>query len=854
MAIRMAFALQLHKDLEYDPLVRNGTTQLSFIDREIRRRTFWACFLMDRFNSSGTDRPMFIREESIKIQLPIKERHFQLDIPGPTENLHGDVPHPVSPDNGELADAHDNMGVAAYMIRSIALWGRIISYLNQGGKEQDPHPMWSPESEYARLIAQTEELETNLPESLRYSAENLRLHDTEAMANQFLFLHISIQQNILFMNRFAVAAPGALAHLDGVPVAFTTKAGGRAFQAANRISELLKDAESYFVAAPFVGYCAFLSSTVHIFGAFSGNRNVEQTSKRNLATNVRFLAKMKRYWGMFHWMSENLREQYRVCADAARQAAAAGTTGAAAGGAGTGSAASGTGSPGAGKDGSDATGTATSTASGVPPTTAAAAVSASSPIFQYGDWFDRYPHGVSQSDFVDPATRKNKEKGDDAVLEQRPELHTVEEFFTTLSPPQSAEGRDVPMTGTASNPGGGSGATGGGATGGNTAGSAASGGNRPSLLQQRKSIVGSAKKPPGAATTGTTGGAVGRADPGQLQPIVTDMANATAATLQQQQQQQQDQQQHSQQQQPHGGAMHPRAPHRTFSASRGLQTSGPGAPFNPLTIPHSANSTGYGVALSPISPVTHGHHGPPSATFYSPDLLAMSLAAGGHPLAGGPHGGPGGPGAAVMLPTQLDRQLVFGAYGADPGALGTPADVAAAAAAAAAASQGLSLDGTAVPWDNMPPTPGGSRPQAPQQQRQRANSMRSIGSDHHAHVGHHALHAAHHHQPPPHHHPAMHPHHPAAHHAAIAAHHAQTDPTAAAAAAAFDASSAWFMPFNMEPPEIGHDMAMGGPGGGAMSGPGVGSGTLDAFAGMFATGAAAGPGPGGPRMHPGGGH
>ncbi|AEO69502.1 uncharacterized protein THITE_60403, partial [Thermothielavioides terrestris NRRL 8126] len=385
-AIRMAFALQLHKDLEHDPLRIPGKTQLSFIDREIRRRTMWACFLMDRFNSSGTDRPTFIREETLKIPLPIKERNFQLDLPGPTETLSGQVLEPVSEDNPN--EAKDNMGVAAWMIKAIALWGRIIWYLNQGGKELDPHPMWSPDSEYTKLLMQTENFLTELPESLAYSAENLKAHESDNMANQFLFLHISIQQNILFMNRFAVSSPSGHS-LQDVPKAFVTKAGAKAFAAANRISELLKDAESHFITAPFTGYCAFLSSTVHIFGIFSGNPTMEATSKRNLATNVRFLSKMKRYWGMFHWMSENLREQYRTCADAARL--------------------------------------------GTP-----ASESAASPIFQYGDWFDRYPHGVSQSDFLDPAAYKKKEKGEDAVLEQKPELHTVEEFFTTLSP-QSAE-------------------------------------------------------------------------------------------------------------------------------------------------------------------------------------------------------------------------------------------------------------------------------------------------------------------------------------------------------------------------------------------------------------------------------
>ncbi|KAK6207556.1 fungal specific transcription factor [Colletotrichum tabaci] len=389
-AIRMAFALQLHKDLDHDPLNRSGPSQLSFIDREIRRRTMWACFLMDRFNSSGTERPTFVREETIEIPLPIKEKYFQLDMPAPTETLKGKVPHPVSVDDGQMADAKDNMGVAAHMIKTIALWGKIINYLNQGGKELDPHPIWSPDSEYTTLLQEAEKLLDELPECLQYSSENLALHDTEKMVNQFLFLHIATQQNILFLNRVAVATPNSPA-AQGVPRDFVAKAGDKTFAAANRISEILKDAESHMVTAPFVGYCAFSSGTIHILGIFSGNPAVEAASKRNLATNVKFLSKMKRYWGMFHYMTENLRDQYRTYADAARQ------------------------------------GSATKEAS------------TASPIFQYGDWFDRYPHGVSQSDFTDPATLKKKEKGDDAVLEQKPELHTVEEYFTNLSPPRGTE-------------------------------------------------------------------------------------------------------------------------------------------------------------------------------------------------------------------------------------------------------------------------------------------------------------------------------------------------------------------------------------------------------------------------------
>ncbi|KUJ20934.1 uncharacterized protein LY89DRAFT_578070 [Mollisia scopiformis] len=402
-AVRMAYALQLHKDLDYDPLKRSGTAELSFIDREIRRRTMWACFLMDRFMSAGTDRPTFIKQETIKVQLPIKEKYFQLDMPGPTENLKGEVPHPMSPGAGQLSDARDNMGVAAFIIRSIALWGRIIGYLNLGGSDEDPHPMWHPDSVYASLLKQTEAFIDTLPESLAYTPENLHTHETEGLANQFLFLHISIQQNTLFMNRFPL--PGQKGEPESrlppdVPKEFVTKAGAKAFDAANKISELLHDGESHFITAPFTGYCAFLASTVHVFGVFSKNSAMETASKKNLGINVKYLSKMKRYWGMFHWMAENLKELYRTCADAARQGSSANTA------------------------------------------------QSPSNVFQYGDWFDRYPHGVSKSDFEDPASSSiKKEKGDDAVLSEKSGLHTVEQFFDTLDTTMTPLERDAAAKG-----------------------------------------------------------------------------------------------------------------------------------------------------------------------------------------------------------------------------------------------------------------------------------------------------------------------------------------------------------------------------------------------------------------------
>lgn len=393
-ALRMAYALQLHCELDHDPLLSQSNeagAQLSFTDREIRRRTMWASFVMDRYNSSGSQRPPIGNEKFMHIQLPIKESHFQMEIPGPTEDLDGNVPNPVPEDMGQLSDAKDNMGVSAYILRAIVLWGRIVDYLNLGGKRRDHHPLWAPESGYMLLKKQIDEFAASLPTSLHFTYENLQIHAAERTANQFLFLHIIMHQNTLFLNQFAIPlSPGGRPPRD-MPKTFLSDAGRAAVEAAHHISVLIDRASAYPLTVPFAGYCAYSASTVHIWGIFSKNAQLEARSKENLRHTYRYLNKMKKYWGMFHYMVESAKDRYRQFADAAIRGSTAVQNG-----------------------------------------------DQMAPMFQYGDWFDKYPHGVSRLHWEDPDPQ-HKEKGGDAVMGQKSDLQSVEDFFASLSPtPQPA--------------------------------------------------------------------------------------------------------------------------------------------------------------------------------------------------------------------------------------------------------------------------------------------------------------------------------------------------------------------------------------------------------------------------------
>jgi len=399
-ALRMAYALQLHRELDHDPLgrkqLKDKSAELSFTDREIRRRTMWACFLMDRFNSSGTERPPIGNEKFLEIQLPIRESHFQMEIPGPTENLEGEVPNPISPGNGQVSDPKANMGVGAYVIRGIAIWGQVVQYFNLGGKRRDPHKCWDPKSGYMDLKGQIQAFQESFPSSLAFTTENLQAHASEKHANQFIFLHIVYHQLVLFLNRWAIpSSPGTRPPKD-TPPAWLKESGQTAIEAANKISILIHQAAGHSLTVPFAGYCAFTASTVQIWGIFSKNPKLEASSKVNLGHCYKFLNKMKKHWGVCHFMTANIKNVYRQFADAALKGVTASSS-----------------TPG-------------------------------SPILQYADWFEKYPHGVSRTDYEYPDGEvkqelAKQEPGSEAVLSQKPDLQSVEEFFASLSPPSHAE-------------------------------------------------------------------------------------------------------------------------------------------------------------------------------------------------------------------------------------------------------------------------------------------------------------------------------------------------------------------------------------------------------------------------------
>lgn len=56
-------------------------------------------------------------------------------------------------------------------------------------------------------------------------------------------------------------------------------------------------------------------------------------------------------------------------------------------------------------------------------------------VFQYGDWFQKFPNGVPETDYERPVEKVKEESIDEAGLSHKSDLQRVEDFFEQMSPP-----------------------------------------------------------------------------------------------------------------------------------------------------------------------------------------------------------------------------------------------------------------------------------------------------------------------------------------------------------------------------------------------------------------------------------
>ncbi|KAK4203831.1 hypothetical protein QBC40DRAFT_250673 [Triangularia verruculosa] len=142
---------------------------------ECRRRTFWSCFLMERFSGAFPSRAVTINKDDIFLRLPAAN----------IENAHEQGPD-FDPTLAPLLES-SGAGIMSYLIQITAIWADVMTFVYRTSRRGELHDNGF-DAFYQRTTALLDAWESSLPARLRFSAARL---ETIAIEDQgsLILLH-----------------------------------------------------------------------------------------------------------------------------------------------------------------------------------------------------------------------------------------------------------------------------------------------------------------------------------------------------------------------------------------------------------------------------------------------------------------------------------------------------------------------------------------------------------------------------------------------------------------------------------------------------------------------------------------
>ena len=197
-AIRMAQIMRLNKEYHQGQSLR---------DRELRRRTFWACVCFDRMLAFLLSKPCTLAAANIGIALPSTDISLLYE-----ENTHG-----LTLDNiAAFSRRPSEIGLAPYFIKTVMLWSELANLRVFRSRLIDVLPPTNPNSRISRYHEALRSWVGILPPVLRWTRQNHRLHQGLGQARTFIAMHFLIH------GAFCVANQMYLPQSDGASILHET--------------------------------------------------------------------------------------------------------------------------------------------------------------------------------------------------------------------------------------------------------------------------------------------------------------------------------------------------------------------------------------------------------------------------------------------------------------------------------------------------------------------------------------------------------------------------------------------------------------------------------------------------------
>lgn len=197
-ALRAASGIKLNLEMEktddaYRKTFPYGLTRAGFA--ECRRRTFWSCYLMDRYNGFCSGHLSIIQSDDVFLRLPCDVDSFesQLDIQNPF----------FDPTTPPIQNINWTIGSMAYLINITTIWGDVMANIYRTSHRPSPSTSRSNfASLYENATLRLRIWHDALPACFAFSSGNLVRAAKGGKLGTFMMMHTVYHTTAMKLNRY----------------------------------------------------------------------------------------------------------------------------------------------------------------------------------------------------------------------------------------------------------------------------------------------------------------------------------------------------------------------------------------------------------------------------------------------------------------------------------------------------------------------------------------------------------------------------------------------------------------------------------------------------------------------------
>ncbi|KEF52228.1 uncharacterized protein A1O9_11855 [Exophiala aquamarina CBS 119918] len=279
-------------------------TESEWHNLEVMRRCFWAVWFTQCINADHSATGLPQSERILNIPLPIGEAAFNDLSEQPLTTL-SEMYHQPNNRSTEQAAAPSIMAeLMTLMLNWRDIRGHIRSIHRSSATEWMAR-LFEIEGQLSKWSAQ-------LHETFKYSKRSLY---EQLVVNQqpvFIFVHALYHQCRLVLHSSLVPKFGGLRLPEAIPSEATSLSARIALTSAQKISELGADLLALDWHASqipsFVGYCMYVSASIHITLLSSRDASLSAMARGNLINSLKVLVSVKMYWANLErlWIRINM--------------------------------------------------------------------------------------------------------------------------------------------------------------------------------------------------------------------------------------------------------------------------------------------------------------------------------------------------------------------------------------------------------------------------------------------------------------------------------------------------------------------------------------------------------------------